>query len=218
MDDINLVLKPFIDIVASNPAVIEDMTLAAFAEQDGDFTIEAIREALEGSLRIEPTVSRVEPKKAVRMPSIKVHGGIVSRRQSERIMTYKTKILKIVNNHPNGIYKTRILNMFRKDNSHWRPIFTRWLYEMVFDGNIQEDENLFYPLSKVISMEKEVHLRIWETLSEGPKRFTDIANSIGYGGGGRRKKVQQALLDFEKIGRIEYKNGYWGWLNEGRRC
>ena len=216
MGDIGEFIENFVEIIRHHPNQLDQMVENAYDECDGEFSIDEIREAMVERVRIEPPIIIKSSKVIVKRPQLRAHDSEgKSRKTHYRDMGQKTAILDIVDKHPKGIAKTTITGVLRKDNSHWRPLITRWLREMVDDKVIQTDGSRFYPYNvSYHTRESEIHRRIYECIGSHEKRpvtTTEIAKAIKCNGGKTWYLVQQGLKDLEEMGYVEYKNRRWVW-------
>jgi len=217
MGDIRVVIEEFIPLIREHPHHLNDMAENAYEESDGEFTIEEIRKAMAEEVCIQPSVIVKSSKVIINRPKLRVHDAEgMSRKDHQRIMVQKTAILDIVERYSTGIPKTAILGLLRKDNSHWRPLITRWLDEMVGDKAIQTDGRRFYPYNVAYkTRESEIHRRIYECLGiyeKGGLMLTEIAKTVKCNGGKTRYLVHQGLKDLEERGYVECKNRRWAWI------
>jgi len=216
MGDISEVIEDFVDIIRQHPNQLDQMVENAYEESDGEYSIDEIREAMVELVPFTPPAI-VKPSKVVfSRPSLRAHDAEGKGRKAHyREMKQKAAILDIVDSHPQGIAKTIITGLLRKDNSHWRPLITRWLREMVGDRVIQTDGSRFYPYDVILKdREMEIHRLIYECIGSHEKRSvttTEIAKFMGCYGGKTWYIVQQGLKTLEERGFVEYKNRRWVW-------
>ena len=112
-----------------------------------------------------------------------------------------------------GLSKTELLKKMRKDNSHWRPLLTLWLDEMLMDKLLKkEGHRYFSPQISLESRERRLHRLVFESLETESLSTTVIAKKVGYGGGGKRNLVINVIKDLHDDGYIKCLGVKWCWV------
>jgi len=215
MASVEEAILPFIPSLNRGTPV--DALLAPILGENPSLEESEVRKALLAHL--QPTVNHVPSISKAIKPKInasRYRGETVKKYQ--KTMTNLQNIVDIVGNNPHGINKRGILTQMRKDNSHWRPKITRWLYELVDDGVILSDgvgrATLFYPAtSQVQDRERKYHRLVAEALQvNGEMTQTQLGKHLGCGGGSNRHKVISAIQDLSNEGWIEMgSRSRWRW-------
>jgi predicted transcriptional regulator len=216
--EIDSIIKPYLRAL-NRGTDIDNLIEIIIDEQDEghNFDKDSIREAL--LLAQKPLVNEIKmPSKSSKPPINGNRYRDLPRKQYQKTMECLTDIVKIVDNNQDGITKTGILRLLRRENSYWRPKITRWLYELCEDGVIQTDKNKtkerYYSYdAHVENREQAMHRKVAEALQiHGDMTQNQIAIKIGRNGGLNRHQVVNALNDLERKGFLEKgERSRWRW-------
>ena len=202
MGGIESIIRPYISSL--NRGVAVDVLLEPIMSEHPTLNESDVKAALLSHL--SPTITH-KPNPTISKPSIKTaRYRDLPRKQYTRTIQVLTDIVAIVDKTGDGITKTGILRLLRKDNSHWRPKITLWLHFLCEDATIQSDNNRLNPRyfphnAHVDNREREIHRRVVESLQiHGQMTQTQLAIKIGRNGGSNRAEVSHALHDLESEG------------------
>ena len=215
MTDVEDAISEFLPSLHRNVSV--DILVSAVCKKHDSFSPDEVKGAF--LKHIKPTVTHkpiiTKPTKP-KMNSRRYRD--LSHKKQQKVMTLQTEIVRIIEESPNGMNKSAILSRLRKENSHWRPIISRYLLELEEDGIIQTDGRgngtLYYPYSsQVQNRERRYHRLIAETLQiHGDMTMTQLSRKIGCDGGRNRHFLRDALRDLEKEGWIAIDSrNRWKW-------
>jgi len=215
MSDVEEAITPFLPALHRNVSVdmLVNTVLKKHTSLDADEVKGAFMKHIKPTVSHKPTISK--PKKP-KMNSRRYRD--LSLKKQQKVMTLQTEIVRLIEESPNGMNKSSILSRLRKENSHWRPIITRYLLELEEDGIIQTDGRgngtLYYPhSSQVQNRERRYHRLAAETLQiHGDMTMTQLSRKIGCDGGRNRHLLRDALRDLEKEGWITIDSrNRWKW-------
>jgi len=204
MVDIEVVIAPFISSLNRGTPV--EMLLEPIMDENPDFDEKEVKNALLSHLK--PTVIPIKSVSRAVKPKINTskYRDTLTLKQYRKVIQCLTDIVEIVDKSGQGISKTKILLILRRESSYWRPKYTLWLHELCNMGVIQSDHNGVTPLyyshdAYVQNRERELHRRIAEALQiHGQMTMTQLAIKIGRNGGSNRSQVSLALEDLEREG------------------
>ena len=215
MSDIEEAILEFLPSLHRNVSV--DILVNAVCQKNELWSAEDVKGAF--MKHIKPTVTHkpsITQRKKPKMNSRRYRD--LSMKKQQKVMTTQTDIVRLIEESPNGMNKSSILNRLRKENSHWRPIITRYLLELEEDGIIQTDGRgngtLYYPYSsQVQNRERRYHRLAAEALQiHGDMTMTQLSRNIGCDGGRNRYLLRDALRDLEKEGWVALDSrNRWKW-------
>ena len=208
-------IQPFIPML--NMGVSLDDLLTPILDENPELSREAVVDSLQS--HIKPTVKHIPSISKAEKP--KINGSRyrnLGRNQYQKTMTCLNDIVRIIEEHPNGVSKTTICRRLRRNSSYWRPKITHYLLELVEDGVIQTDgigrgTLYFPPNAQVQDRERRYHRLIAETLQvNGDMTMTQLFNRLGCNGGRNRHYVREALQDLANEGWVEMGHrNRWAW-------
>ena len=215
MTDIEDAIVEFLPSLHRNESV--DILVKVVCEKNSSLNADEVKSAF--LKHIKPTATHkpvISKHKKPKMNSRRYRD--LSMKKQQKVMAIQTEIVRIIEDAPNGVNKSGILNRLRKENSHWRPIITRYLLELEEDGIIQTDGRgngtLYYPYSsQVQNRERRYHRLAAESLQiHGDMTMTQLSRNIGCDGGRNRHLLRDALRDLEKEGWITIDSrNRWKW-------
>ena len=214
--EIDNIIKPYLR--ALNRGTDMDSLIAIVLDENEGVHPKLDGEAIRGALLAAKQPQVVEMRSQIKPPINGMRYRDLPRKQYQKTMECLTDIVKIVDNNQSGITKTGILRTLRKENSHWRPKITRWLYELCEDGVIQRDKNknkeCYYPHNAhVENREQAMHRKIAESLQlHGALTMVQLAIMFGRNGGKNRHQIINAIDDLERKGFIQIgERSRWRW-------
>lgn len=216
MATLESLIEPYEDWVKNNPDLIGDVSQLVLESCEGAYTHDEIMDKLNDLVKIDMELTIEEPiiqREKVIKPKInasRFQG--MTRSERDRTMNLLNHIDSVVQKNPQGLTKTQLLNLMRKNNSHWRAEIGTLLAYLVADNVVLTDSKKYYPYNVVIkSRERELHRRIYELLSNGSMNMTQIYIKTGTNGGKSRKYVREAIMDLNNEGYIVQENRRWRW-------
>ncbi len=216
MADIESIIRPFISSLNRGTPV--EALMIPIMSENADLDENEVKMALLSHLK--PIVAQIKTVPVSIKPKINTskYRATLTIKQYRKVIQCLTDIVEIVDKAGEGITKTGILTAFRRDSSHWRPKYGRWLSELCDMGVIQSDNSRlnprYYPYDAYVqNREREVHRRIGEALQvHGQMTMTQLAIKIGRNGGSNRSQVSVALEDLEREGYVRVGNrNRWAW-------
>ena len=215
MVSIEQAIQPFLPML--NRGISANDLLAPIMAENEGLDEQEVMLALKAFMT--PTVNHIPSISKAKKPKIDSNRyRNLGRNQYHKTMTTLQDIVRIIEEHPNGISKTSILKKLRRDSSYWRPKMTHYLLELVGDGVIQTDGigrgTLYYPPdSHVQDRERKYHRLIAESLQiNGEMTMTQLFNGLGCNGGRNRHYVREAIQDLSSEGWIEISHrNRWRW-------
>jgi hypothetical protein len=214
--EIDNIIKPYLR--ALNRGTDMDSLIAIVLDENASAYPNLEVEAIRGALLAAKQPQVVEIKTQLKPPINGLRHRGLPRKEYQKVMKCLTDIVEVVDNSQSGITKTGILRILRKENSHWRPKMTRWLYELCEDGVIQRDKNMnkecYYPHdAHVENREQVMHRKVAEALQiHGDLTQNQIAIKIGRNGGLNRHQVISAIDDLERKGFLQkVERSRWSW-------
>jgi hypothetical protein len=216
MATLESLIEPYEDWVKNNPELIGDVSQLVLESCEGAYTHDEIMDKLNDLVKIDMELTIEEPviqREKVIKPKInasRFQG--MARSERDRTMNLLNHIDSVVQKNPQGLTKTQLLNLMRKNNSHWRAEIGTLLAYLVADNVVLTDSKKYFPYNVVIkSRERELHRRIYELLSNGSMNMTQIYIKTGTNGGKSRKYVREAIMDLNNEGYIVQENRRWRW-------
>jgi hypothetical protein len=230
METLHEIVLSCIEQIRVAPKLI--IPYADMLSKGSPFTPKEIREALEQELDsqvlsadyVESNKSNPLNKSLNKKPLVYVNKELdipklsgmkwgLSRNKHERKMFMVTEMRSHIYSSKYGISKTELLKRMRKDNSHWRPLLTSWLDEMVMDKLLKkEGHRYFSPQISLETRERRLHRLVFESLENESLSITTIARKVGYGGGDNRKIVRTVIEDLQNDGYIKCLGVKWCWM------
>jgi len=223
MPSLDSLIEPYKDWVLNDAGLIDDVSNAIY-ENDNTHSIEEIKHKLEELVKNHVNVKTSDDGNVVEKEEVVVVNNPkkqkinskrfvgVDRSTRERTMTLLKVVQQAISKYPYGINKTQLLQVIRKDNSHWRTEIDMFLGYLLEDGLIQTDGKSYYPPNVIVkSRERRMHRTIFELLSEKSLTLTEIYQKTGCNGGKSRGYVKLALQDLKNEGYIVQENRRWKW-------
>ena len=119
------------------------------------------------------------------------------------------EILNLLDDVKDGMSKTAILRVLKKDNGSWRKVSNE-VIDYLLSKNIVIKINKKYYLSKNVSQrETPYHRKVYESLSDEPKSATKILKEIGYNNKKGRERLLKVLDVMKQYDYVEKVGTKW---------
>ena len=119
------------------------------------------------------------------------------------------QILNLLEQETDGISKTGILRLLKKDNGSWRKISNEVIDYLLAKGIVIKINKKYYLSKNISKKETPYHRKVYESLSEQSKSATKLLKELGYNNKKGRERLLKVLEVMKQYDYVEKVGTKW---------